>query len=92
MNAALETTALSFTRWVCERKCASVSESACTAGCHRTWGSNLVIGASIRSAPWCARRAMPNPVKDLLVDATYQSVRSSAGTPAVTSAEPCDLA
>ena len=78
MYAALCTTALSFTRWVCERNDASVNESAWTSGFQLTLGKNFVIGSSKRKAPRAARSEMANPVNDLLVDARYQSVFSSA--------------
>jgi len=40
------------------------------------------------SAPWTARSETAKPVNDLLVDATYQRVLSSAGTRLVRSANP----
>src|SRR6187402_944412 len=50
-----------------------------------------MIGASRRRTPCCASSDAPNPVSDLLVDARYQSVWSSARTWLVASAIPYDL-
>ena len=86
--AALETTALSFRLCVCDRKWASVNWSARAPLCHRAFGNSDVMGSVNRSTSRSASSEMPKPVNDLLVDAMYQSVRSSARTPELTSAIP----